>query len=99
MHDALATLHDATLREVRVDWTARTCEMAFNGSPAMGAPFSLRFRDLRRLLVPLGEGWGSSGSVLEAAACGSEVRITMQTGDVIELTASRWECVIGESAP
>ena len=84
----LAHLHDATLRAIHVDWTARTCELEFAGAPSSLSPFSITFREVTAISIPMTTPWGPSASVLAARSDGGRHLFEMQSGDVVEITAA-----------
>ena len=91
----LASLHDATLLNVRVEW--RTGIALIELAPVEMEKTTLRATGLRLLRVPRGHPWGSSVSVNVAELMPGEnghsvrLRIEMQSGDEIELDADAVE--------
>jgi hypothetical protein len=88
-------LHDAVLREVRVDWTAHTCTFfvhAFLWPGRDAVPCLLHATSLRALVMPHRAPWGESLHINgQRRAEDGRFLIEMQTGDVIEIEADSFE--------
>ena len=90
-------LHDAVLKELRVDWENRTCTvhvLAFVEPRHDAAPCQLIWRGLRRLIVPAEYPWGRSIFInrqwIERNGCYS---IEVQSGDVLAIEADSPEFI------
>jgi hypothetical protein len=62
---SIQQMHDASLVAIRFDWAVRSCTFEFSGAPRLLEPFAVTFTDVLELVVPAGQGWGPSISVLE----------------------------------
>lgn len=88
------SLHDAVLRSIEVDWDKKRCvfHLAAFVTPGCGAtPHVLAFEGVTFLSVPHEEPWGSSSFVNSVSNEGANFKIEMQSGDVIELTATNFK--------
>jgi len=86
---ATLDLHDATLVSVQLDWPKRHCRFVIRPvSQAPSQPHSLDFCDVTLLHIPQQRLWGRSVSINSASFDSGVVAIEMQSGDVIEITAT-----------
>lgn len=83
--DKLASLHDATFTALEVDWASGQLRFRFKTHAGVVCVRASGFSDLK---CPRLYPWGPSGSVndvtTEPRERGLQLRIEMQSGDVIE---------------
>lgn len=83
-------LHDAVLRSVVCDWQRGTCEIHVRTSAAVdpaAGDWTLRFTDVRSVVVDRNEPWGRSSCVNATSRMDDAFSIEMQSGDVIRVSA------------
>jgi len=87
-------LHDAILKELRVDWAARTCIAeveAFVARDQNAQPHKIVWQKVRKITLPHEDPWGPSvfiNTVREEEDC---FVVEMQSGDEIRITAATFE--------
>ena len=88
-------LHDATLSEVRLDWSQRVClasVLAFvqTGQPAVAR--QIVWHGVSEALIPHRAPWGESAFINAVRAEPSGIFVVeMQSGDKIRIVAERFE--------
>jgi len=84
-------LHDAVLKELRIDWSACVCVaevLAFvDGLKLPAQHRHLRFSKIEEVIVPHRAPWGGSEQINSATEKDGVFLIEMQSGDVIRITA------------
>jgi hypothetical protein len=87
-------LHDAVLEAIEMSWKKAQCTLrmsVFLKRTENAKPCKLRFFEVTQLHVPRIEPWGSSVFVNGATFEDGAVKLEMQSGDTIEIAASRME--------
>jgi hypothetical protein len=87
-------LHDAVLEAIDMSWEKAQCTLrlsVFLKRTENAKPCKLQFFGVTHLHVPRTEPWGPSLFVNGAKCEGGTVKIEMQSGDTIEIAASRME--------
>ena|ERR1700693_3236016 len=96
-------LHDAVLKELRVDWAARTClaEMdAFvDGLEKPAQPLRIVWHKVEEVVVPHRDPWGNSVHINSAREEDGQFMIEMQSGDVIRIVAKNVEFSVVRGSP
>ena len=85
-------LHDATLRQLRLDWSQHLCiaSVLTVGSPAV--EHQIIWHGVSEALIPHRAPWGESVSINTVRAeSGSVFVVEMQSGDEIRIVAERFE--------
>jgi hypothetical protein len=94
-------LHDAILREVRVDWGRRTCTIhlhAFLSPDRDAEPCRIQGTSVRAVSVPHRSPWGESIFInRQSRAPDGRYLIEVQSGDVLEIDADLLELLPDES--
>jgi hypothetical protein len=84
-------LHDALLREIRVDWQKRTCIAAieaFIDHTKEAVPHWIVWRGVKEIHIPRNDPWGPSIHINTARLEKPGVFVVeMQSGDQIQVTA------------
>ena len=96
-------LHDGTLHEVRFDWRERVCRILVSAfiDPSRDAERRvLVFSGVTSLRVPRNDPWGRS-SFINRTYFGpdGEYLIEVQSGDVIEIRATRADFAAADAGP
>lgn len=85
-------LHDAVLREVRILWKARMCELYMSvllDTGKSAVPCVLRGQGLQSISIPHHSPWGDSVFInRQSRAPDGRFLIEVQSGDVIEIEAT-----------
>jgi hypothetical protein len=95
-------LHDAVLLSAAVDWEYGMADLVLNLPSPPHRRITIRARDLSSLSCPREQPWGRSVHVnqvsvtLPEAGQRAQIRIEMQSGDVIEVKADRIEIEVLE---
>jgi hypothetical protein len=87
-------LHDAVLEAIEMSWQKAQCTLrmsVFLKRTENAKPCELQFSEVTQLHVPRIEPWGTSVFVNDAKFEDGTVKIEMQSGDTIEIVASRME--------
>jgi hypothetical protein len=86
-----AYLHDAVLKEFRVHWDSRTCEVhvsAFLDVGKAAVPCVIRGQGIRSVTIPHHSPWGESRFINgHRRSPDGRFLIEVQSGDVIEIDA------------
>jgi hypothetical protein len=89
MSVASLPLHDASLLEACLNWSARELRIRLMGGPSLPGERQLVFRGVLFCSAELEAPWGPSGSVLEVLTPGpGEWVLQMQSGDTIRVRAA-----------
>lgn len=89
---ASLSLHDATLVSLTVDWAHGTCSIAVQGAVRPGVMGArIRWSGVTAVSLRREQPWGPSVSILETQQAGGTDRITMQSGDEIEIVGATRE--------
>jgi len=86
-------LHDAVLRNIEVEWEAKQCRLVITMARKASASTDLctiEFEGVSRLSIPHDEPWGPSSSINTLSATPSAYQVEMQSGDIIEIQASKF---------
>jgi hypothetical protein len=83
-------LHDATLESIKVDWGSR--EVAINlkvytSRNSSVEPYVLKFEKVNNIQAPHDSPWGDSESINRVTVEDKKIKIEIQSGDVIEVSA------------
>lgn len=92
---AALNLHDAVLERIEIAWEEKLCK-CFIRAWLEGASGSacIEFFEVSDVSIPHGDPWGPSSSVLEADFAAGHCAITMQSGDVIRISAKGYRMVV-----
>jgi hypothetical protein len=88
-------LHDAVLKDLTVDWAARTCVAVVSAfvdglkSPAQER--RIVWRRIEEVVIPRRAPWGDSAHINSAREEDGRFVIEMQSGDVIRIAAESVE--------
>lgn len=91
--DALP-LHDAVVRTIEIDWEKKLCRFRLSVVSRSSNDALLAFEGVTWLSMPHNEPWGSSSSVNSGSGASGSFRIEMQSGDIIEITATSYAFAI-----
>ena len=81
-------LRDATIVDLRVDWSAGICELRLRGAIRPGAHGGvIRWARITGLAITRAMPWGPSESILEWKRTDETDEIVVQSGDSIRVTA------------
>jgi hypothetical protein len=83
---ATPDLHDATIREARIDWAGRVA--AFDFETVHDGLVTLEAIGVTNVEMPHQDSWGPSVSVNELRRTETGMEIEMQSGDVLVVSAS-----------
>lgn len=86
-------LHDALLSSITIVWERKACRfdlLAFAAPGTNAAPHVLEFFGVTSVTIPHQEPWGPSSSINSISCSQGQFRIEMQSGDIIELSASHF---------
>ena len=84
-------LHDAVLRSVEYSWQQKNCRVSLSVFVDAGKdarPHTLEFHGVTSISLPHHESWGPSAFIHSASQGDGAYKIQMQSGDVLEVTAS-----------
>jgi hypothetical protein len=82
-------LHDASLLEIRVNWSQHTAGFFFQ--MAAGKRAEILFEGVRSIELPHENPWGPSDSVNSVRALRPRIfEIEMQSGDILRIHAVSW---------
>lgn len=86
-----AYLHYAVLKDIRIDWQRRTCEIfvsVFLDVGKAAVPCVLRGRAVRSIAIPHYAPWGDSVFInSQSRSAEGRYLIEVQSGDVVEIDA------------
>jgi hypothetical protein len=84
-------LHDAVLKNLRVDWASRTCiaeVSAFvDGLARPAQERRITWKKVQEAVIPLRAPWGRSAQINSAREEEGSYLVEMQSGDVIRIVA------------
>lgn len=86
------TLHDATLISLSLEWEEGLFSIAVRGAVRPGTMGArIRWAGVTSVLIRREQPWGPSVSILETQSAAGVDKITMQSGDTIEIVGATRE--------
>ncbi len=88
-----ATLHDAIVESINVNWADREVVInlkAFSEQGENAISYILKFEHVKGVQIPHESPWGESESINSISVEDETCKIEMQSGDVVQVSESRF---------